>query len=34
VVGFDIVVLARFAMVKTIKICQVMWFIMLKSAKN
>jgi hypothetical protein len=28
------VVLARFGMVETVGICQVMWFVMLESAKD
>jgi hypothetical protein len=34
VVRFDAVVLARFGMVETVGICQVMWFVMLESAKD
>jgi hypothetical protein len=34
VVRFDAVVLARFGMVETVGVRQVMWFIMLESAKD
>jgi hypothetical protein len=34
VVRFDVVVWARFGMVETVGICQVMWFVMLESANN
>jgi hypothetical protein len=33
-VRFDVVVLARFEMVETVGIRQVMWFVMLESAKD
>jgi hypothetical protein len=34
VLSFDVVVLARFEMVEMVGICQVMWFVMLESAKD
>jgi hypothetical protein len=34
VVRFDVVVLARFGMVETVRICQVIWFVMFESAKD
>jgi hypothetical protein len=34
VVRFDAVVSARIGMMETVGICQVMWFVMLKSAKD
>jgi hypothetical protein len=34
VVRFDAVVGARFGMVETVGVHQVMWFVMLKSAKD
>jgi hypothetical protein len=34
VVRFDVVVLARFGMAETVGIRQVMWFVMLESAKD
>jgi hypothetical protein len=33
-VRFDAVVCARSGMVETVGVCQVMWFVMLKSAKD
>jgi hypothetical protein len=34
VLSFDVVVLARFEMVEMVGIRQVMWFVMLESAKD